>query len=56
MPKLGREISRDFEEAPRQPTRRRFLTFLVAAPALTVAARVGTEILTPAAVWREAKR
>jgi len=48
MPKLGREISREFEEAPRQPTRRRFLTFLVAAPALTVAARVGAEVLTPA--------
>jgi isoquinoline 1-oxidoreductase beta subunit len=48
MPKLGRDISREIEEAPRQPTRRRFLTLLVAAPALTVATRVGVETLTPA--------
>ena len=35
-------------DASRGLARRRFLTFLVTAPALTVAARVGAEVLTPA--------
>ena len=35
-------------DAPQGLARRRFLTFLVAAPALTVATRVGLETLTPA--------
>jgi isoquinoline 1-oxidoreductase beta subunit len=48
MPEFAPGMIRETEEGPRQLARRRFLTFLVAAPALTVAARVGTEIVAPA--------
>ena len=49
MPEFASEASQLTDgDAPRGLARRRFLTFLVAAPALTVAARVGAEVLTPA--------
>ena len=49
MPELASEASQLTDgDAPRGLARRRFLTFLVAAPALTVAARVGTEAVAPA--------
>ena len=49
MPEFASEASELTDgDAPQGLARRRFLTFLVAAPALTVAARVGAEILTPA--------
>ena len=49
MPEFAPEASQLTDgDAPQGLARRRFLTFLVAAPALTMAARVGTEILAPA--------
>jgi isoquinoline 1-oxidoreductase subunit beta len=49
VPEFASEASQLTDgDAPRGLARRRFLTFLVAAPALTVAARVGAEVLTPA--------
>src|SRR5438034_6116039 len=49
MPESDAEMSQVSDgDAPQGLARRRFLTFLVAAPALTVAARVGAEILAPA--------
>lgn len=50
MPEFPAEMLRETGEAPRQLARRRFLTLLVAAPALTVAARVGMKALAPAKV------
>ena len=49
MPQFASDASELTDgDAPQGLARRRFLTFLVAAPALTVAARVGAEVLTPA--------
>ena len=49
MPEFASDASELTDgDASRGLARRRFLTFLVTAPALTVAARVGAEILTPA--------
>ena len=49
MPEFASEASQLTDgDAPQGLARRRFLTFLVAAPALTVAARVGTEAVAPA--------
>ena len=48
MPESAPGLIGETVDGPRQLGRRRFLTFLVAAPALTVAARVGAEVLAPA--------
>ena len=48
MPESAPGLIGETVDGPRQLGRRRFLTFLVAAPALTVAARVGAEFLAPA--------
>jgi len=49
MPEFAPEASQLTDgDAPQGLARRRFLTFLVAAPALTMAARVGMEAVAPA--------
>jgi len=49
VPEFASDVSELTDgDGPRGLARRRFLTFLVTAPVLTVAARVGAEFLTPA--------